>query len=175
MQIDNADTQEVFNEMQRRILAISSIHQKLYSGDSVSLINMKDYLGEVVESIHMAFNNNKIDVGYEIAIQNVKLDIDAAVSIGLIVNELTTNAYKYAFKPNRENMLVLTLIQNKQNNIELTFKDNGNGMQKNFDIEATESLGLRMVNLLTRQQKGTLEYKNDNGAMFSILFRKNNK
>ena len=175
MQIENTDTQEVFNEMQRRILAISSIHQKLYSGDSVSLINMKDYLGEVVESIHMAFNNNKIDVGYEIAIQNVKLDIDAAVSIGLIVNELTTNAYKYAFKPNRENMLVLTLIQNQQNNIELTFKDNGSGMQKNFDIEATESLGLRMVNLLTRQQKGTLEYKNDNGAMFSILFRKNNK
>ncbi len=171
MRIESPSTKEIFNEMQRRILAISSIHQKLYQGDSVSLINMKDYLEEVVESIHMAFNNDEIDVGYEIAIQNVKLDIDAAVSLGLIVNELTTNAYKYAFKPKHNNMLVLTLIKNQQNNIELTLKDNGPGMQKGFDIATSESLGLRMVNLLTRQQKGILEYKNDNGAVFSMLFK----
>jgi two-component sensor histidine kinase len=172
MRIENEETLEIFNEMQRRILAISSIHQKLYQGDSVSLINMKDYLEEVVESIHNAFNNTELSINYEIAVQKVNLDIDAAVSLGLIVNELTTNAYKYAFKPNRHNVLVLTLAKHENENIELTLQDNGPGIAEGVDILNSNSLGLRMVNLLTRQKKGTLTYKNENGARFEIKFKK---
>jgi two-component sensor histidine kinase len=170
MRIEDPETLEIFHEMQRRILAIAGIHQKLYKGNSVSLINMKEYLEEVVESIHSAFNNNQLNVNYEIAIQNVSLNIDAAVAIGLIVNELATNAYKYAFTPNRFNALTLTLAKTPENTIELSLQDNGPGMPNNFQIENSNSLGLRMVNLLIRQNKGKLEYKNDKGTRIEISF-----
>jgi len=168
--INNPEMLEIFNEMQRRILAISSIHQKLYQGDSVSLINMKDYLEEVVESIHSAFDTDKLAVGYEIAIQNVNLDIDAAVSIGLIVNELVTNSYKYAFKPMQNNYLVVGLGHLDSACCKLTVRDSGPGIAEHINITQSSSLGLRMVSLLTRQLNGKLEYKTDKGAVFSIVF-----
>jgi two-component sensor histidine kinase len=176
MRIENAELNEIFNEMQRRIMAISSIHHKLYQGDSVSLISMNEYLTEVVDAIHTAFNNADLEVGFQIAIQNIKLDIDAAVSIGLMVNELCTNAYKYAFKDahNKNHLFVgLTTTDNKF--YELTVSDNGTGLPKDFSIDKSNSLGLRMVSLLTRQLHGTVNFASNQGASFSIRFKPDKK
>jgi len=170
MRLDNPAMTDIFNEMQRRILTIAAIHQKLYQGNSVSLVNMKDYIEEVVESTHSSLNNSDLKVGYEIAVQNIDIDMDTAVSLGLIVNELTTNAYKYAFTPNRTNSLTITLIKTPQNNIELTLHDNGPGMPEGFTIENTNSLGLRMVSLLIRQRKGIIKYSYDAGTRIDIGF-----
>lgn len=171
MRISNEEVSQIFDEMQRRILAISSIHQKLYQSESVSTISMKDYLEEVVDSIHMAFNNDSLNATYEIAIQNVKLNIDAAVSLGLITNELTTNAYKYAFKPNNNNQILVSLRKLPGETI-LIIRDNGPGMEEGVDIANSDSLGLRMVTLLTRQLKGKMEIKNDHGLLFHFTFPK---
>ncbi|MBI9066555.1 MAG: hypothetical protein JEZ09_04640 [Salinivirgaceae bacterium] len=170
MRIDNKETIEIFDEMQRRIMAISSIHQKLYQSDSVSIINMKDYLGEVVDATHSAFNNKDLNVSYQIAIQNVNLNIDAAVSIGLIVNELTTNAYKYAFSADKENHLLISLSHDGNSTCKLLIHDNGPGIPEGKDIFKSNSLGLRMVSLLTRQMKGEISAENKDGTIFSITF-----
>ncbi len=169
MRITDEKVQAVFSEMQRRILAISSIHQKLYQSESISQINMKEYLEEVVDSIHIAFNNNELNVSYEILVQNVNLSIDAAVSIGLIVNELTTNSYKYAFEPAKRNHLIIGLSTKKEG-CTLVVRDNGMGIPENIDILQSNSLGLRMVNLLARQLKGKVDIDSKNGAAFSIFF-----
>lgn len=170
MQINDKHTIEIFNEMQRRIMAISSIHQKLYQSDSVSSINMKDYLGEVVEATHQAFNNKNLNVNYEISIQNIHLNIDIAVSLGLILNELTTNAYKYAFKKQRENSLFVGLNHNNQNTFTLIVQDNGPGIPDDIDIFNSNSLGLRMVSLLTRQMHGKIQAENKDGTRISLIF-----
>lgn len=172
MRIESPEVSEIFNEMQRRIMAISSIHHKLYQGDSVSLISMNEYLTEVVDAIHSAFSNTELEVGFEIAIQNIKLDIDSAVSIGLMVNELCTNAYKYAFKENNKNnhlFVGLTKIDDKA--YQLTVADTGKGLPDNFNLEQSNSLGLRMVSLLTRQLKGTINIENRDGAIYNIILK----
>jgi len=173
MRIDDERTQEIFREMQRRIMAISSIHQKLYQGDSVSQINIKEYLTEVVDSIHTAFNNEALGVSYEVMVNNVRLDIDAAVSMGLIVNELATNAYKYAFKSDRNNHFLVSL-RNLEQGCELQVIDNGSGINDKIDILNSDSLGLRMVNLLARQMKGKVTFENNNGAHFNIILNELN-
>ena len=167
--VNDFKMREVFTEMQRRIMAISSIHQKLYKGNSVSQINMKDYLEEIVASIHIAFNNDSLNVNYEILVQNVELDVDSAVSIGLIVNELTTNSYKYAFIPDEINHFIVSLNENEKG-CELIVQDNGQGVPEGFDILNSDSLGLKMVNLLSRQRKGTVNYSADQGSKFLIFF-----
>ncbi len=170
IRIDNPAIESVFNEMQRRIMAISSIHHKLYQGDSVSLINMKEYLTEIVDSIHQAFDDQGMEVIYQISIQNIKLDIDVAVSLGLIVNELVTNAYKYAFKPGNKNHLTIDLIVTGIHQFQLIVGDSGPGLPEGFVIDKSESLGMRMVSLLTRQLKGTIKIQNQNGAILVIEF-----
>jgi two-component sensor histidine kinase len=171
MRIDNPVTENIFNEMQRRIMAISSIHHKLYQGDSVSLINMKEYLTEIVESIHQAFDDQGMEVNYQISIQNIKLDIDAAVSLGLIVNELVTNAYKYAFKPGHKNHLTIGLTATGLHQYQLRVSDSGPGLPQEFSIEKSDSLGMRMVSLLTRQLKGKIDIQNQQGAVVLIDFK----
>ncbi|MGE4290226.1 MAG: histidine kinase dimerization/phosphoacceptor domain -containing protein [Salinivirgaceae bacterium] len=171
MRIDNPDTENVFNEMQRRIMAIASIHHKLYQGDSVSLINMKEYLTEIVESIHQAFDDQGMEVNYQISIQNIKLDIDAAVSLGLIVNELVTNAYKYAFKAGHKNHLTIGLTATGLHQYQLRVSDSGPGLPQEFSIEKSDSLGMRMVSLLTRQLKGKIDIQNQQGAVVLIDFK----
>jgi two-component system, sensor histidine kinase PdtaS len=171
IRIDDPGVKEIFDEMQRRIMAISSIHQKLYQSDSVTFINMQDYIGEIIESIHSAFGNNQIIICYEISIQNVNMNIDYAVSLGLIVNELATNSYKYAFKPEVNNHLIVKLIQVETDYYQLTLHDNGPGIPEGMKIEQCQSLGLRMVMLLTRQIKGTFKYLYNQGAEFSITFQ----
>jgi two-component sensor histidine kinase len=171
MRIDNPDTENIFNEMQRRIMAISSIHHKLYQGDSVSLINMKEYLTEIVDSIHQAFDDKGMEVNYQISIQNIKLDIDAAVSLGLIVNELVTNAYKYAFKPGNKNNLSIGLTATGLHKYQLRVSDSGPGLPLEFSIDKSDSLGMRMVSLLTRQLKGNIAIQNQNGAVVLIDFK----
>ncbi|MDA3893325.1 MAG: tetratricopeptide repeat protein [Salinivirgaceae bacterium] len=168
MRIKNKQTLEIFNEMQRRIMAISSIHQKLYNSESVTTINMNEYLGEIVEAINSAFNSHQLNVNYQIAVENINLNVDMAVALGLIVNELTTNAYKYAFNANNENILVLTLSLEKNNKVELSLQDNGPGMPEHFDFDKADSLGLRMVNLLIRQKKGKINIVSDHGTRFEI-------
>ncbi|MFA6403997.1 MAG: histidine kinase dimerization/phosphoacceptor domain -containing protein [Salinivirgaceae bacterium] len=168
MRIKNKAVNEIFDEMQRRILAISSIHQKLYQSESVASINMDEYLTEVVESIHTAFSNPQIIVAYEIEIKNVSMDIDAAISIGLIVNELTTNAYKYAFTENLYNLLTIKLLNTSENHFVLEVHDNGKGLPEGFNLSKSNSLGLRMVSLLTRQLNGIISISNSPGAKFTI-------
>ncbi|MCK9208474.1 MAG: sensor histidine kinase, partial [Salinivirgaceae bacterium] len=170
MRIRDKATQEIFEEMQRRILAISSIHQKLYQSDSVTSINMKDYLSEVVDSIHIAFNNPQLNVKYEIMIQQIVMDIDSAVSMGLMVNELATNAYKYAFKPEQNNQFLVKLENPEPEKYQLTVKDNGLGLPTDFSLTKANSLGLRMVSLLTRQLKGDIRFYNQDGAVFEVVF-----
>ncbi|HAM97693.1 MAG TPA: hypothetical protein DCQ26_03710 [Marinilabiliales bacterium] len=170
MRIKDKATQEIFEEMQRRILAISSIHQKLYQSDSVTSINMKDYLSEVVDSIHIAFNNPQLNVKYEIMIQQIVMDIDSAVSMGLMVNELATNAYKYAFKPAQNNQFLVKLENPEPEKYQLTVKDNGLGLPTDFSLTKANSLGLRMVSLLTRQLKGNIRFYNQDGAVFEVVF-----
>jgi two-component sensor histidine kinase len=109
--------------------------------------------------------------------QEVTVDTDTAVPIGLILNELFTNAFKYALQPNRENTLRLQIretVTGGREMYEMTFADNGTGMPEGFSIEHSGSLGMKVIQLLTRQLGGTLRYYNKDGAVFEICFPKAN-
>ncbi len=173
MRVEDPTVHDVLDEMQRRIMAISSIHQKLYQGESVAFINMKEYLDEVINSIHIAFDQSNHEVEYQVDIQDIQLSIDFAVPIGLMINELATNSYKYAFKKTDNNLLKVALIKSGNEDYELTLADTGPGLPEGIVIEKSQSLGLRMVVLLTRQIKGSFSYTFDQGAVFKIRFNTN--
>jgi two-component system, sensor histidine kinase PdtaS len=103
------------------------------------------------------------------------VDTDSAVPLGLILNELFTNAFKYAIHPERENIISLELAEfpvANETKCRLIFRDNGSGMPVDFKIEETKSLGMKVMQLLIKQISGNLKHYNDGGAVFEIEFTK---
>ena len=98
-------------------------------------------------------------------------DVDTAIPLGLIINELITNAYKYAFTSNQKGRLNIALDKLDKNNFKLKISDNGPGFNNTFNMKKVKSLGLRLVKRLVKQLQGSLSFINDNGANFEIIFK----
>jgi len=152
---------------QNRVKAMALIHQKLYQGGNMSNIDFKDYTLQLLNQISGLYPE-LVDVKKEVVATNIKLDIDTAVPIGLILSELITNAFKYAFI-NKKGSITITLVKYKTG-YNMVVHDSGMGLSKDFDLSTTSSIGLRLVRRLSRQLYGTSNYEYDNGAKFIVTF-----
>ena len=159
---------EIIIEGQNRINAMALIHKRLYLSDDISKVNFYDYTGQLVKEISSLYQACKIETTLRVI--DVHLDIDTAIPLGLIINELITNAFKHAFSEDRNNALIITLT-NKNTNYILKIADNGEGLSENFNIMETKSLGLRLINLLSKQLHGSFNYQYDGGGIFEITFK----
>lgn len=101
---------------------------------------------------------------------DISFDIDTAVPLGLIMNELLTNSFKYAFSKNGKNEI--TIRMKKENGFyELGYHDSGKGLPDGFNFVTARSLGIRLVNLLAKQLNGSASYMYKEGAHFTITFK----
>tara|TARA_R110001592_G_scaffold99005_5_gene282228 strand:+ start:1270 stop:3096 length:1827 start_codon:yes stop_codon:yes gene_type:complete len=170
--VDNELTRYVIDETQNRINAIALVHQKLYQSQNIGQIDFDSYLTELVEQQRIIYQSKEIAVDCIVeAPTNTKLHLDSAVSLGLIVSELITNSFKYAFNDRKNNILTVQLSILEDKLYQLVIRDNGIGLPPEFEKGGTESLGMDLVKILTEQIDGELTIKNDNGAYFSITFR----
>jgi len=168
--VKNKKVLDAFQESQQRLHSISLIHQKLYQNENLARIDIKGYIDDLVGTIHQAFYSKNKNTDYQVVADAIDLDIDTAVPLGLIINELATNAYKYAFAHMKDGLLSINLQRNGDYRYRLIIKDNGPGIPENINIFETESLGLKLVSILSRQLQGNLEVKSDKGAVFCLDF-----
>lgn len=165
-QIDDENTKEAMREGQNRVNSIGIVHQKLYQGENLGAIEMKDYFINLSESIIDTFGADK-RVKLEVAMEELNLDIDTAVPLGLIVNELITNALKYAFPKGQEGKVKISLGQQPNGILQLEVSDNGTGKSKT--IQGT-GFGTQLVDLLTRQLNGEMHEEIVNGTRVIFSF-----
>ena len=102
-------------------------------------------------------------------IESIDLDLDTTIPLGLIVNELVTNAFKYAF-PDDTGGTVFVGLKVEGNTVHLTVSDNGIGLPENFSFSKTGSLGLELVENLTQQIDGKLAMNGEGGTHYDISF-----
>ncbi len=165
---DNSSVSLAIRDGQSRVKAMALIHEKLYQNDTLSTINFKGYSEQLLKHIADAYAYQKIV--HQINIDKLlELDIDTAIPLGLILNELITNAYKYAFK-NEEGTISITVTKQEHNYI-LVVKDTGEGIDEGIDISSTTSIGLKIVRRLSTQLYGNMTYKYAKGAIFTINFK----
>ncbi|HFA47649.1 MAG TPA: sensor histidine kinase [Bacteroidetes bacterium] len=160
---------DAMQESQNRVQSMGIIHQKLYQGKNLAAIEMKDYFINLSENILDSFGaENRINV--ECAMDALELDVDTAVPVGLIVNELLTNALKYAFPENIEGQIKISLKEIEKGKLELKIADNGVG--KNIlENKKPTGFGTQLVQLLTTQLGGKLEEINKGGTIISMQFK----
>lgn len=165
--LEDSATKDAMMASQNRVQSMGIIHQKLYQGENLGSIEMKDYFLNLGEGILDTFNADE-KVKIECAMDNLELDVDTAVPIGLIVNELLTNALKYAFPKDGKGNILISLSQSTPETLTLKVTDNGVGKVIGMTPSGT-GFGSQLIQLLTQQLDGQMFEEHKNGT--SILFQ----
>jgi two-component sensor histidine kinase/ligand-binding sensor domain-containing protein len=163
----------IFNEGQSRVKSIALIHQSLYQNDDLAEIKLASFVQELVSQVAGVFEKASSNMQIEVDIPEIALDIDTAVPLGLIINELLTNTFKYAVIKTGKVRIQIMLKQKENGIYLLTFSDNGPGIKQGIDFGMASTLGLRLIKGLAAQLNGTAEYCYDNGSTFLITFKIN--
>nr|WP_067054066.1 sensor histidine kinase [Mucilaginibacter sp. L294] len=158
------------NESRNRVQAIALIHQKLYSGNNMSLIHMPTYVNDLVGHLQECFDTSKRIITIEKNIDDISLDLTQAVPLGLILNEAITNAIKYAFD-DVGGQIIVELAEIGDENFLLSITDNGRGLPDGFELAATNSLGLAMIKALSSQLGGIFKVNSCSGVQISVEFK----
>ena len=172
LQSNNIEDQTALSavkEGQNRVKSIALIHQKLYQHEDISRVDFHEYVTELIYHLRSTFQTDS-EVDIEVETHDLTLDIDTAVPLGLIVNELVSNSFKYAFQDIDEGKIIIELkgMENDQDRLHLSVADDGVGIPHGIDIENTESLGLKLVRMLSSQLDGEMTYANGKGSRFDI-------
>lgn len=163
----------VIKELKEQIRTISVIYQELFQSEKLSRISMQPYLSLLVSHLLTTFSKGDL-VKADVDCSNIVLDAECAMPCGLIVNELVTNALKYAFpKDFNEGPLVSVKMSTEGDTHTLQVKDNGVGFSHPVDVQNPSSIGLYLVSLWVKSQmNGTLEISNHKGSCFTVRFSK---
>lgn len=154
--VTDQQTLNVLKESRSRIQSMAMIHQKLYQEDNLQGINFENYVRNLVDTISNSYSVNKENISIIFEIDPVELEINTAISIGLILNELITNVFKYAFE-GREKGRLLIRLRRRDDKLYLTVQDDGVGLPERFDLEDSDSFGMKLVSSLAKKLKATME------------------
>lgn len=150
-----------------RVSTMALVHEKLYQSEDFSKINFSQYVSRLANVLVRSYGIQE-NISLNIDIENISFAMDKAIPCGLIINELLSNSLKHAFPNGRKGSIHIRLERLNKDEYVLNVGDDGIGLADNFDIEDTDSLGLRLVSILTEQLKGELTIKNKKGAEFCI-------
>lgn len=162
-----ANLLEAFN----RVKTIAVLHQKLQGSQTFKQIQMQEFIGQLTEAIQGSVASSNQDIELITDVDPILLSTDQSISVGLIINEVLTNSFKYAF-PQNTGQINLWLKQEVEDDIILSICDDGQGLPANFDITKNPSLGYKIINSMTVKLKGQLNISSKNGTCTSIRFRK---
>ncbi|MFD1553397.1 sensor histidine kinase [Putridiphycobacter roseus] len=161
-----------FQETQNRIITMALVHQRMYQTTDFVAVEINNYIDLIIENIKLLFENKAPDIHVCNKINAIaKVHIETAIPLGLIINEIITNAFKHAFiDETNQDELRIEITKSDKDLFLLKFHDNGPGFPAGFDIDQSDSLGVQLILALIDQIEGELKYYNDNGAVYEIRF-----
>lgn len=159
------------NEGQNRVKSMALIHQKLYQHDNLMGVDLLDYVQSLVSGLKSAYAVEPDQVTVHYDVDQLRLDVDTIIPIGLILNELISNTFKYAFPDQSDGKLTISLKEN-QDQLILSVSDNGVGADENID--QNNSFGMRLIRSLSNKLDAEVSFVNEVG-MTTTLNIKNYK
>jgi Signal transduction histidine kinase len=161
----------VLKESQNRVRSMAMIHEKLYQSKDFTHIRFEDYIKRLLSDLFYSYNTSSDQVKLVVDVEDVNLNMETAVPCGLIISELFSNSLKYAFPEGRVGEIKVSLKQETDDQrFVLTVADDGVGLPPDLDFKNTMTLGLELVNNLTKQIDGEIELDRSHGTEFKIRF-----
>ncbi|MGZ4846226.1 MAG: PAS domain S-box protein [Halobacteriota archaeon] len=163
------ETTEALKDSQRRIRSMALIHEKLYGSGSLAAIDFGDYVKSLASELLRTYSVRE-GITITTDIDDIRLNVDTAIPCALIINELVSNAIKYAFPNGRSGEITIALARASGADV-LTIADDGVGLPADMDTKKTESLGLQLVTGLVDQLDGSITLDRTKGTTFIITFK----
>ena len=165
---------EIFKESQNRIRSMALVHEELYSSQDLSSIELNKYVAKLVSYISNSYTYTSKYIYVNTHIGDITLTIELAIPIGLIINELLSNALKHAFPPSFKSKgeVDISLIHKQKKKLLLTVQDNGIGLPEDFDCRDAKTLGMRLIYILAEDQlEGKVKVVKGKGTKFQITLK----
>jgi PAS domain S-box-containing protein len=163
---------QILAETQNRVRAMSLVHEKLFRSESLSHIDFADYTRFLATQLFSFYGTDTRKVRLDMSMGKIMVDINTAVPLGLLMNELVSNALKHAFPQGKEGTISISGGE-EGNLITLVVRDDGIGIPEGFDWKNTSSLGMRLITSLVDQVDGTITLDRENGTAFTVTLKRN--
>lgn len=158
---------------QRRINSIAVIHEMLYQSDNIARIEFNIYLEKLVGNLINTLKKENQLIHLEIEATDIYMNLETAIPLGLIINEIVTNALKYAFADRKNGTISIQIEPQSEQKYILYIGDNGIGIPKDFDPLTSKSLGSKLIQSLSYQMSGRAKLDNSKvGTNYVISFKK---
>ncbi|HMK20736.1 MAG TPA: sensor histidine kinase [Terriglobales bacterium] len=154
---EDAETVQIFQEMENRVHSMALVHENLYRSENLARIDFAEYARALANDILGSYENPVAPVRLNVELEPVVMSVDQAIPCGLILNELISNSFKHGFPKGDGGEIKVTLRRTSGGACTLCVEDTGVGIPSDFDMNNTKSLGLRLVRSLTRQVRGAFE------------------
>jgi PAS domain S-box-containing protein len=161
---------DILRDSQKRIRSMALIHEKFYQAEDYIGADFSGYVHDLILSLFSAYRFDTSAVDLQTNIADVFLDMDTSIPLALIINELISNSLEHAFPDERKGRIRVDLKEEDGGRFKLTVEDDGVGLPEDFDIQSTETLGLRLVAALVEQLGGKIEIDTTSGTRFDITF-----
>lgn len=156
------------SDASRRIKAMALVHEMLYNQKDAEGIGIKQYLEELIASLNDVVNSEKISIRFKMHLSEMNFNVSSAIALGMITSELVSNSMKHAFQGVEKPQIEITLEKTVTKEVVFRVKDNGRGMHE--IITGKKTLGMRLIDIFSRQLKGKYSVKNNQGCEYEIKF-----
>lgn len=164
-ELEDKKTQDILKVSKDRIDSIALVHSMLYVSNDMEKVNAKLFIEKLALNIQSTLDTH---VTIILKVKEIELSLNEIIPLGLIINELLTNSFKYAFM-DAKNPKIIIVLHIRKNKVTLTYHDNGVGCSK---AECEQGLGLKLVDLNVKQLKGTLRRNRNHGLSYKIIYQR---
>ncbi|TGK81535.1 PAS domain S-box protein [Leptospira noumeaensis] len=166
--VENDVAKQSFLNAQSRIMSMSKVYENLYQSEDLESVDLRKYIEDLVFSLHDIFVLNPTKIKFDVKLEEIRLDLKRTLPLGLILNELLTNALKYAY-PSEKGGDVRIHLSRTNENIILSVGDDGEGLPDSVNIEKGNHFGYELIRSLTSQLKGVFSSVSKKGEGLNIM------
>jgi len=169
--LSDPDARHALSSLSGRVRAMGAVHQRLISSDSLVEISVGGFMSDLCREIGRSHNLGKRSISLDVQVDDSKIHIERAVIVGLLVNELVTNALKHAFPDGRSGVVSVRYGKQAAGTV-LEVADNGVGLDPDpdrNDVDAGRHLGLRLIEGFADQLNGTIEFASAGGTRARLV------
>jgi PAS domain S-box-containing protein len=173
--LEDSEASAALKDSQHRVYSMALIHERLYGGQQMDEIDFGEYTRALVNAVFSSYSERAVQIVSRFNTAPVRLNIDQAIPCGLILNELITNAIKYAYPSGQNGEILVELSETEGGRVSLTVSDQGVGLPESFDWNALKSMGLPITDMLAKQIGGALSVRSQAGTAFTLEFTRQGK
>ena len=167
--IKDEDTLKAVQDGQNRVRSMALVHEKFYQAEELTEIDFGEYASKLCQYLYQSYGDKTERINVKVTGDHVGLDMDTAMPCGLLVNEVVSNSYKYAFPGSTTGEIEINL-RKEAGKVTLKLSDSGIGLPENVDFEKSETLGMQLIQALTSQLDGELKVSREKGTTFEVSF-----